>query len=368
MKSQITNHKSQIPALFLMLGIWLLGFSALASAQPPGYHRECGPSGCRLVPDESPHAYTWVKGDRTGEWLCFWHGRQVGGYLVPMHTWRPYDDDTGWNDPCDLPDDIPLPAGESERHRPKPRPRPKPDKPRKVGATDGAVDDEIDGPKPRSIEATAPHAEAAGKPIFGVNRGNVPQREVCRVSGPEGTREVKKAELIQAMSHGKKNPKVTARGDIDGGPDLGALVDQSKMLRVSIEGSEAERAPVLADLKQAPELAPWRDAICVQPYEPDDWALQTSGAPTGGHPGIIIQAPPAEPGGPAQVLWRETSYTGPLALAGALRQVDPNYDPARDPGPAGGGSQDVKPAVLLIGAIVIGGLVVIASKKKQVQK
>ncbi len=88
----------------------------------------------------------------------------------------------------------------------------------------------------------------------------------------------------------------------------------------------AEREKVLQDLAQAAELAPWRDALVVQGYEPGDVLAGGVGLPNG----IVLQAAPDKEGR-GKVLHRTNTYTGPKDLATALRKSDPSYDPKKDP-------------------------------------
>lgn len=107
--------------------------------------------------------------------------------------------------------------------------------------------------------------------------------------------------------------------------EQGRLADDSKHWRVTVIGTEAERAPVMADLSAHPALAPWRDKILAKGYPPGHWALRP-GFATGGKPTIYVQSPAG------QVLHRQDDYEGGAeTMAEALRRADPDYRPDRDP-------------------------------------
>lgn len=107
--------------------------------------------------------------------------------------------------------------------------------------------------------------------------------------------------------------------------------DDSGLLRVTVIGSETACRPVRDDFARHPALAPWRGRLVVQEYRPDHWAVQGIGLTAPGEPRIVVQSAP-DPEGRAVVLHAQPDYAGGAeALAGALRAVDPSYEPARDP-------------------------------------
>lgn len=106
--------------------------------------------------------------------------------------------------------------------------------------------------------------------------------------------------------------------------------DDAHLLRITVIGTEAERAAVLRDLAATPELRPWREKAVALGYEPTHWHVADAGFRTDGHPTIYVQAP----GG--RVIHRQDDYRdGPKGLAKALnraeRRADPAYDPSHDP-------------------------------------
>lgn len=137
---------------------------------------------------------------------------------------------------------------------------------------------------------------------FGVDRTKLCQdADGCyRINGQK----VSKEQLYQALQSG--------------------LSDDAGKLRLTVIGSPAETATVLADLEADPEF---KNNIHVWCAGPDDWSLkdavtgesmfQTSGKPT-----VYLQSPDGT------VLHRQDGYTkGDIS---ALRKVRP-YDPKKDP-------------------------------------
>lgn len=105
---------------------------------------------------------------------------------------------------------------------------------------------------------------------------------------------------------------------------LSALPDDSRLPHLTIIGNADDRRAVADDLAHHPALAPWRDRLRVQSYDPDHWAVANLGFVNTGSPTIYLQAP----GG--RVLHRQDEYRGPERLAGALRKADANYRPDAD--------------------------------------
>jgi hypothetical protein len=106
--------------------------------------------------------------------------------------------------------------------------------------------------------------------------------------------------------------------------DGGQVPDDTKKLRLTIIGTEADQARVLADVNSHAAFASLKDKLLTQDYSPANWALSAGFVTTGG-PTIYLQAPDGK------VLLRQDSYAGADALAEAIRKADPNYDPTRDP-------------------------------------
>lgn len=137
---------------------------------------------------------------------------------------------------------------------------------------------------------------------YGMDWRGGADKEKCRLSGVETTKD----RCIQAIS-------------------AADIPDDSRMTRVTVIGTESERAAVLKDLEQSPELAPYRGKMVVQAYDPSHWHVRDAGFKTDGHPTIYAQQPDGK------VLHRQDSYDGPARLAQALRRIDSAYDPAKDP-------------------------------------
>lgn len=146
------------------------------------------------------------------------------------------------------------------------------------------------------------------KPLFGVDRDRIGNQDRFTVSGNEASR----AEAMSALE---------AAGDIP---------DDAGKFRFTVIGSAAARKPVLEDLKNAPDLAYWRDQFVVKEYAPDHWRIKDGGfkTPAGAADAVVyVQKPDGT------VLWRQDTYTGPIDMARALRDKVPGYDPNKDPQP-----------------------------------
>lgn len=111
----------------------------------------------------------------------------------------------------------------------------------------------------------------------------------------------------------------------------GNVPDDSGLLRITIIGNEAARKAVLRDFDQSPELAYWKGKVMINTYEPSNWRIKDGGFKVPSDPAkpvIYFQKPDGK------VLWRQDNYEGgALALANALRDADPLYDPNKDPQP-----------------------------------
>jgi hypothetical protein len=104
------------------------------------------------------------------------------------------------------------------------------------------------------------------------------------------------------------------------------IPDDPRRWHLTVIGEPADREPVLRDLKTHPALRPWQDRLAVQGYDPAHWAVTRQGFHAGGRPTVYVQA------ADGTVLHRQDDYRGGAeALAEALRRIDPNYRPDRDP-------------------------------------
>jgi hypothetical protein len=131
---------------------------------------------------------------------------------------------------------------------------------------------------------------------------------------------------IRAGEHyrhaGAEIDREQARGLVGGDGDR--IPDVSKKWRVVVIGPERER--VLRDFDGDPALAPWKDRVVVQGYEPTHYHVARTGYCTTGKPTIYVLQPDGT------VLHRQDDYAGgAAALAEALRKADPDYKPKNDP-------------------------------------
>lgn len=115
---------------------------------------------------------------------------------------------------------------------------------------------------------------------------------------------------------------IEAIGDPVTGPPL---PDPAGKLHVTVIGSPADRAAVVRDLSTSPGLARFRERLVVREYSPEHWHVAEVGFKRDGKPSVYVQR---EDG---SVLHRQDTYPGPEGLTTALRKVDPQYDPAKDP-------------------------------------
>jgi hypothetical protein len=107
-----------------------------------------------------------------------------------------------------------------------------------------------------------------------------------------------------------------------------SLADDRDKAFLTVVGDEGLRKKVLADIDTSPLLAPWKNKVHVNAYDPSHWNVNASGLAQG----VSYQLPP-DAEGKSKVQFRLRAYTGPEALATALRKADPNYRPDADPDP-----------------------------------
>ncbi len=183
---------------------------------------------------------------------------------------------------------------------------------------------------------------------------SVEPKETCPFPRPQAGANPSTASLVSAGDDGELNPLcngirrnqmdpsaegfTTHRGAVSrdqamrllqAGAD-GTLSDDSTFRHLTIIGSDAERQKVLSDLSNSPDLAEFKNALLVNAYAPDHWALHPEGSKTAfatsGHPTIYLETPDG------QVLHHQDDYEdGASGLAGALRRAKPGYDPSKDP-------------------------------------
>ena len=145
--------------------------------------------------------------------------------------------------------------------------------------------------------------ESDGLVNFGIDRSRLNGGERITLDGHQITR----AEASEAL-------------------ESGGLTDDSKKLRLTVIGDEAERRRVRDDLKGP--LSDVAAQCLVQDYPPDHWAVAKAGFYTNGRPTIYVQA------ADGKVLHRQDDYAdGPDGLRRAferLRRPDPDYQPKKD--------------------------------------
>lgn len=143
----------------------------------------------------------------------------------------------------------------------------------------------------------------------------------------------------------------------------GALPNDSELPRLVVIGNEAKRKQVLADFDYSPDLAPFKGKLLVQSYAPNHWHVSAERGfvqPTTAD-GVVIQAQSAS----GKVLWRQTDYDGGApALARALRDKVPGYDPKLDPTPKGSSSGEGLPFSPLWLVAAVGTAIVVWRMRK----
>lgn len=106
------------------------------------------------------------------------------------------------------------------------------------------------------------------------------------------------------------------------------LTDDRDKAFLTIVGDESMRKMVLADLESSVALAPWKGHLHVNAYASDDWHVRQVGL----QPGVTYQAAQKD-SNVVPVEFRFRAYAGDVALAEAIRKVDPKYQPDKDPDP-----------------------------------
>ena len=181
------------------------------------------------------------------------------------------------------------------------------------------------GPPPVPINASSPPAEQPSCPDCGPEAGGPCAAQGGTGAGDDLNYGLDRRQISAAASYRLNGRDVSREAALAA---FGPVPDDRDRLRLTIVGDADLRARVLADLKTHADLAPWLDRLIVQDYAADHWAVADVGFATG----VTLQTPPGLDG-KAAVLWRLPQYTGPAALAGALRKADPLYRPDRDPDP-----------------------------------
>jgi hypothetical protein len=111
------------------------------------------------------------------------------------------------------------------------------------------------------------------------------------------------------LSKIRNGPAFTKNGrEISRKEAADALTDDSKLIRLTVVGSESMRKQCRADLASSPALAAWKGKILVQDYAPDAWVVRLRGLAEG----ITIQSPDGK-----AIAYAKT-YDGPDALVKLL--------------------------------------------------
>ncbi len=146
--------------------------------------------------------------------------------------------------------------------------------------------------------------ESDGTLNFGVARRDPPRRPRYSVCGRPATRD----HVLALLGEG------------------GSVPDDSSLWSLTVIGPPPSRQPVLTDLDTAPALSGWKGWLKVKAYDPGHWAVARCGFECDGNPTIYVQD------ATGKVLHHQNDYQGGAqALATALRQADPNYQPSQDP-------------------------------------
>lgn len=200
--------------------------------------------------------------DKAGQFAYYLNDRLMGLYCTDREVyWRWDSRSQTWSEPCNPPASPPCPYGPAKSFEAQVPP----DKDYGMGWRPG------------------------GEEIYYVNGRKVTRRQAYEAIAAEG------------------------------------LTDDSKLRRVTVIGSDAERKPVMDALANAPELTFAKGLLLVQGFSPDHWAVADSNFKRDGKPTVYIQA------ADGKVLHRQDEWRGATKFAEAVRKSDPNYDPKKDP-------------------------------------
>ena len=186
-----------------------------------------------------------------------------------------------------------------------------------------------------------PNGNITWHPEWDVNRQALAQAQAAKAARPVTSRIANYGLSPEHMSKGRQ-PMYTAAGEeaqqFVAEAKAHAIEAEALRLHVTVIGTEAERKPVITDLKTHPKLAGLSANLFIQDYEANEWPVNPALGFQAGHPTILIQGGKTQedPKG-GKVLWRASDYSmGPDGLAEAVRKLDPAYRPEADPGPATG--------------------------------
>lgn len=102
------------------------------------------------------------------------------------------------------------------------------------------------------------------------------------------------------------------------------LIDDSAKLSLTVIGTPEENERFRLDLER-PENVALKSHVVFQAYQPDNWAVARYGFDCTGHPSVYLED------SVGNVKWHINHYSGPTDMF-ELRQKDPLYKPANDPG------------------------------------
>lgn len=309
--------------MFRIVGLILLAVATAAVVALP-IVALASPDGERDV-----QGYRWVMYPHNpGQAFLIFGGQTVGGWDFAgqyYRAWQPYADEP-WSVPRKRPPIAP-PAGPHDLNPAEPqpaKPQMEPKKPKPHGP-----DNPVGGPQNPDSE---PKADT--KPCPKVEPAPSPKVKPKEAELPTGV------DTDKLTASGE--PRYWHRGTPVDRSDVLAAIGQKKTvpddrlkLRLTVIGTDAERAAALKDLPQDLQAK-----VNVWSIAPDHWSLKDMGYQTDGHPTIYLQSPDG------RVLWRQDSYGGAGDYE-AIRKRVAEYDAKKDPGPGSGGNAPVGPLAWL---------------------
>lgn len=272
--------------------------------------------------------YRWVKGLDQGQVHLYSGARQVGTYRYDDGNYYPYDG-SRWSAPSDFPEAAPLPPG--------------------VRVNSGCDCPTCKGKcscKKKGVCCGDPACKCCNVEEIGPSKP-----DFGNLWSPDGEE--------RFTFNGLRVPKELGLDLIQNG-----IPDDRGKLRVTVICKSAEACKRLAaDVRTHPALISFKDRIAFLSYDlsngsAGNFAVKDFGFQASGEPTIYVQAPAGlalldRKGKPmlvkdsdgrviqrltlgGEVLHRQDDYSdGPeglaKALAGAIRRVDPNYQPVKDP-------------------------------------
>jgi hypothetical protein len=161
---------------------------------------------------------------------------------------------------------------------------------------------ECRGSHPAHIESLVHTDNADGIPNFGLDSSKIGARKRYSIMGKDCSKE----RCFDAI------------GD-------GSITDDSKLMRLSCIGTEADCKRMESDLHGDPNFSDLKGSVTFQSYRPDDPMIKDLGVAPGA-PAVYLQDPTGK------VLARWENYV-PASVVGELRKRKPDYDPNKDPRP-----------------------------------